>query len=338
VTYEKTCGLMVSTYIPLEGYIWWNCGIAVMGEAKRKKAAREALERGPCPCGSSRRGNQCCYNGREWHKPGAVLRLRALPPMSSVERCYMKELGSCDGKISGEHLVTQAIMLLLKADGDFTISGVPWLADGEMKVMAPKSLTANCLCQKHNSALSPLDSAALYFFTALKSCLDRTAQLGRYIVSGHDIERWLLKTAKALAASKNLAQGRERLSGAFASDVQVLDMLDGPSDWPDGTGLYCVMAPGDVTENHNRFQLQPYTNGNCEICGLGVNIMGLGFVLMLEPLDLGLNPHLKHAIYRPGQICVSYPSSDNWIVVSWDDGRQHDKTMSLKFLREVPIR
>jgi hypothetical protein len=131
--------------------------------------------------------------------------LRALPPMSAVERCYMKELGSCDGKISREHLVSESILLLLKADGDFSVFGLLWLADGEMKIMSPKSLTANCLCQKHNSALSPLDSAALYFFTALKSCLDRTAQFGRYIVSGHDIERWLLKTAKALAASKNLA-------------------------------------------------------------------------------------------------------------------------------------
>jgi hypothetical protein len=306
-----------------------------MGEARRRSAA---LENGPCPCGSSRPGNQCCYNGREWYKPAAVLGLRALPRISAVDRCYMKELGSCDGKISGEHLVSQSVMLLLKADGDFSISGLPWLADGEMRIMSPKTLTANCLCQKHNNSLSPLDSAALYFFTALKSGLDRSTQSGRYIVSGHDVERWLLKTAKALAASKNLARGRERLSGAFASDVQVLDMLDGPTDWPDGAGLYCVMSPGALTENHNRFQLQPYTNQAGEISGLGVNIMGVRFILMLEPLDLDLNPNLKDAKYRPGQICVSYPSSTSWIIISWDDGRQHKDTLSLKFLREVGVK
>ncbi|SED40316.1 hypothetical protein SAMN05444161_3130 [Rhizobiales bacterium GAS191] len=277
----------------------------------------------------------CCYNGRHWHKPPAVLGLRALPPISAVDRCYMKELGSCDGGLSGEHLFSQSIMLLLKADGDFSISGLPWLAEGETKIMSPKTLTANCLCQKHNSALSPLDAAALYFFTALKSCLDREAQSARYIVSGHDIERWLLKTAKALAASKNLARGRERLSGAFASDVQVLDMLDDPTRWPDGAGLYCVMSAGDLTENHNRFQLQPYTNQHDEISGVGVNIMGLGFILMLGPLDLALNPQLNNAKYRPGQISVSYPSSTNWIAISWDDGRRHNDTLSLQFLREV---
>jgi hypothetical protein len=61
-------------------------------------------------------------------------------------------------------------------------------------------------------------------------------------------------------------------------------MLDGPLSWPDGAGLYCVMIPGALMENHNRFQLQPYTNQDGEISGLGVNIMGLSFVLMLEPL------------------------------------------------------
>jgi hypothetical protein len=115
------------------------------------------------------------------------------------------------------------------------------------------------------------DEVALYFFTTLKSCLEREARSARYIVSGHDIERWLLKTIKALAASKNPSRNRERLSGAFSGDVEALDMLDDPTRWPDGAGLYCVMNAGDVTENHNRFQLQAYTNQHGEISGLGVN-------------------------------------------------------------------
>jgi hypothetical protein len=189
-----------------------------MGEAKRRMAA---IENRPCPYGSSKPANTCYYNGRVWHKPPVVLGLRTLPSKSSVDKCYMKELGSCDGSISGEHLFSHSIMLLLKADGDFSISGVHWLPEGETKILPPKTLTANCLCQKHNSALSPLDDTALYFFTAVKSCLDREAQSARYIVSGHDIERWLLKTVKAPAASKNLARGRERLSGAFPSEDNV---------------------------------------------------------------------------------------------------------------------
>jgi hypothetical protein len=72
-----------------------------------------------------------------------------------------------------------------------------------------------------------------------------------------------------------------------------LDMLDDPKHWPEGSGLYCVMNAGDVTANHNRFQLVPYTNSREEISGLGVNFMGLDFILLLEPSDFSLIPQLK---------------------------------------------
>jgi hypothetical protein len=57
------------------------------------------------------------------------------------------------------------------------------------------------------------------------------------------------------------------------------------------------MNTGDLTENLNRFQIQPYTNENDEICGLAVNIMGLVFVLMLDPPNLVRNPQFKSAKY-----------------------------------------
>jgi hypothetical protein len=94
------------------------------------------------------------------------------------------------------------------------------------------------------------------------------------------------------------------------------------------------MSAGNVRKNHNRFQLQPYANAQGKISGLGVNIMGLGFILMLEPLDLGLNPHLLHAKYRPGEISISYPSSLNVIAISWNDGKRH-ASLSMQFMYEV---
>jgi hypothetical protein len=86
-----------------------------------------------------------------------------------------------------------------------------------------------------------LDNAAQYFFASLKSYLELGAGSRHVIVSGHDIERWLLKTAEAAAVSKHFARGRERLSGAFSRDEAILDMLDSPRQWPDGAGLYCIM-------------------------------------------------------------------------------------------------
>lgn len=300
-----------------------------MGEAKRKK---EAVLNGPCPCGSTRAARLCCFNGRDWHKSPAVLGLKSLPPASRIEKCYMKELGSCVGPISGEHIVSEAVCRVLMRDGDFSISGLPWLEAGEERIIAPPK--ANCLCVKHNSMLHQLDDAALYFFASLKSYLERDEGSRHAIVSGHDFERWLLKTAKAAAVSKNLARGRERLSGAFSRDEAILDMLDNPAQWPEGAGLYCVMNAGDRTINHPRFQLQPLTNGEDDIEALAFNILGLRFVLLLEPLDLTKYPFLREAKYRPGRIAISYPSATNWITMSWDDGKTHEH-LTIQYVQPV---
>jgi hypothetical protein len=236
----------------------------------------------------------------------------------------MKELGSCVGPISGEHIISEAVIRVLMADGDFSISGLPWLEAGEERILAPQNLKTNCLCVKHNSALHPLDDAAQYFFASLKSYLELDTGSRHAIVSGHDIEGWLLKTAKAAAVSKNLARGRERLSGAFSRDDAILDMLDSPRQWPDGAGLYCIMNTGDLTENHPRFQLQPLTNDQDDIEALALNILGLRFVLLLETPDIGKYPFLREAKYRPGRIIISYPSATNWVTMSWDDGKAHE--------------
>jgi hypothetical protein len=247
----------------------------------------------------------------------------------------MKELGSCVGPISSEHIISDSVCRVLMADGDFSISGLPWLEAGEEKIIAPP--TAKCLCVKHNSALHPLDDAAHYLFASLKSYFEMETGLRHALVSGHDIERWLLKTAKAAAVSKNFAKGRERLSGAFSQDKTILDMLDSPDQWPDGAGLYCIMNTGDTTVNHPRFQLQPLMNEQDDIEALALNILGLRFVLLLEPLDLTKYPFLREAKYRPGRIVISYPTATNWVTMSWDDGKAHEH-LTVQFVQPVQPR
>ncbi len=300
-----------------------------MGEAKRKRAA---VINGPCPCGSNKIAKLCCFNGHDWHKPPAVLGLRTLPSTGKVEKCYMKELGSCVPPISGEHIVSESVCRVLMGDGDFSISGVPWLEAGEVKIIPP--IEAKCLCTKHNSSLSPLDSAAYYLFSSLKSYLEEDNGLRHALVSGHDLERWLLKTAKAAAVSRNLARGRQRLSGIFSRDAMLLDMLDDPRHWPDGAGLYCIMKPGDMTANAPRFQFQPMTNEQDDIEALAVNIFGFQFVLLVEQLDLNRHPFLQGARYRPSRILVSYPDSTNWLTLSWDDGKVHEP-LTVRWVRSA---
>ena len=169
----------------------------------------------------------------------------------------------------------------------------------DAKIMSPSQIGEElCLNSQDIESLCALDLGAL----ENKSYLELGAGSRHTIVSGHDIERWLLKTAKAAAVSKNFARGRERLSGAFSRDEAILDMLNSPRQWPDGAGLYCVMNTGDLTVNHRRFQFQPLTNDQEEIEALALNILGLRFVLLLDPPDVGKYPFLREAKYRPGRI------------------------------------
>jgi hypothetical protein len=302
----------------LEQFSLW---FTAMGEAKRKK---DATLNGPCPCGSAESARLCCFTGEgwKWHKKPAILGLKTLPPAGRVEKCYMKELGSCVAPISSEHIISKSVCQVLMGDGEFSISGVPWLEAGETKIIAPPQ--AKCLCSKHNSSLSPLDSAAYYFFKSFRSYLEHDNGMQHALLSGHDLERWLLKTAKAAAVSRNLSHGGKPLSGTFARDEAILDMLDDPQHWPEGAGLYCTMNTGDLTENSVRFQFQPFTNEEDDIEALAFNILGFRFMLMLDALDPAKYPFLSGAKFRPGRIQISYPNSTKWVTLCWDDNKVHE--------------
>ncbi len=115
-------------------------------------------------------------------------------------------------------------------------------------------------------------------------------------------------------------------------------MLDDPRGWPEGAGLYCTMNTGDRTTNHLRFQLQPLTNAQDDIEALALNILGLGFVLLLEPPDEEKYPFVRGAKFRPGRIAVAYPgTATNWLTMSWQDGRVHEP-LTMQFLQHVPQR
>jgi hypothetical protein len=303
-----------------------------MGDARRRLLA---LRQRLCRCGSGRVAGTCCLRGNHWFKPPAVVTLRTPATGKSLDRCYMGELRACDGGISGEHLVSESVIRLLAGDGQFTIGGTPWLSQGETRAVGPKSLTANCLCERHNGALSPLDDAARYLFTAMKSSLEKAPDASNYIASGHDLERWLLKTLKALAVSQNLARGRQRLAGTFASDVRILEMLERIGAWPQGAGLYCVMRAGELVVNHSRFQIAPVTNVSEDICALWTNILGLSFVLVLEPSVLTNLPQLASAVFRPRSFNIRHPSGSHELLLSWADGNPHRGDMTLDFLRDV---
>ncbi len=300
-----------------------------MGEAKSR---RLALEEGPCLCLSGRRAVDCCLTSKPveyWHKSSAQLSLRAEYAGNSQTDCYMAELKSCDGAMSKEHLVSESVLKVLADGGDIKVGGLPWLEEGKLKAIGVKSFTAKCLCQRHNSSLSPLDDAARNFFSYLKQCFESIDETIVFICSGHDIERWLLKCLKALSVSGNLIAEGDVLEGKFSRDIDVLEMLDDTQAWPDGAGLYCVMTPGAISADYREIQMVPTGSNPGEISGLWTSFFGVSYALMFEGFDASLDPEMQHAIYRPGAIIVEHPHATRRIILSWEDGKTHLQAISL---------
>ena len=49
-----------------------------------------------------------------------------------------------------EHLISESVIRVLMADGEFSVSGLPWLDQGVEKLLPVEAFRTNCLCAKHN--------------------------------------------------------------------------------------------------------------------------------------------------------------------------------------------
>jgi hypothetical protein len=275
--------------------------------------------RRPCICGSSKEASACCHVGGRWHKPSATLRLSEPETGYGADACYMRQFGACDGKVTGEHLVSETILRLIARDEIFRVGGLPWIEPDEFRSVGFKSLKAKCLCKYHNSALSPLDTAARYFFDWFRSALECAAGAKKAMMSGHDLERWLLKTLKAMAVSGNLHFGKDDLIETFHPDVDVLRLLEDVSAWPEDGGLFCVNDPAEEAANFNRFSMAPLTTPDNEIYGLYAELFGQSFVLMLVAYDdLKFPQNMGPPIRRPCQFEVFHGEEKHTMLVSWD--------------------
>lgn len=107
--------------------------------------------------------------------------------------CWAAPLGGCDGPLTGEHLVTDAVL-----GRSVSVRGMPW-CQGGFKTVGAASLTANILCDRHNSMLSEVDQVAADAKAALFWMLSpQTKQAWRYeerLLNGHKLARWAAKTA-----------------------------------------------------------------------------------------------------------------------------------------------
>lgn len=302
-----------------------------MGQAPSR---RIQLAGAPCICRSGKAGGVCCFDGRRFWRAPAVVRLRRGENTLSLEGCYLNKTNSCCGKISNEHLISEAVLKVIQAK-QLTAVGLPWQPESPMNI-GLNTLVANCLCRFHNSALSPLDTAAGQFFEALQ--LADTSQSSRgfqILVSGHDIERWLLKTLFNFAYSKSLLNSGKPLLPLFHSTIDPVFLLENPASWPAGTGIYFLQNVGDRVTRNDEFALAPISMRDTnELIGMKISVQGLVFDLLLVPREITQSTNAP-GVYRPGSLSFIYEDYQNQVLLSWADDAPHAE-VRLQFESTIP--
>jgi hypothetical protein len=151
--------------------------------------------------------------------------------------------------MSGEHLISKNQFGDSKA---ITVRGFPSCGGGT-KEIGINSATANVLCRAHNSALSPVDTAAAKLLDAFSLIAERNAESRRTArvfhpdvreVPGDEFERWMLKTTINLA----LAQPPVPSAGIFDGGMpsrRYVEIAFGLIPFGASEGLYYVAAVGD---------------------------------------------------------------------------------------------
>jgi hypothetical protein len=222
------------------------------------------------------------------------------PPTPSTgyshPRCYAGDLSDCSYTITREHYFSRNILSTM---GSGRVSGFAWQS-GETKELDFASLTSKILCDRHNSALSPLDAEAGELFMALGEIDAALADAAPaapskdYSLNGADLERWLLKVLVGICHAKGIAYTKVRC------EQSLIRVLVGLSPWPPWWGLHLApLQPPSGTHYFKGLGVEALSVGD-EVWGMRLSMAGLVFQLCLG------EPDRDQVAYHPSGIRFSF--------------------------------
>jgi len=214
--------------------------------------------------------------------------------------CWANSLGDCSGKMSGEHLVSDALF----DDDTVTVQGLPWCKD-QPKIIGLSSLVKNVLCTEHNSRLSEADETAKKFRDALRAMAssqnDHSAgELTPSAVNevdGFSIERWCAKTIVTFAAGTSARIGDGRNRGKPSRSL--VEIVFGQKHFESRAGLYWMGEVGDNITVNDGVEVMVFTDSEDRVQGARFTLFGFR---MLLKLTRG----------RPGPLSIKFPDGEVW--------------------------
>jgi len=214
--------------------------------------------------------------------------------------CWAAVLADCSKKMSREHTVSRSLFI----SDEIMVQGFPWCSK-ELKKIGIGSLVAKILCEKHNNALSELDTAALEAFNVFRESIRLNNVRGglkrppiwnikRLAIDGPRLERWFLKTLINLSFGGEWTIGRGSHPGGTVSQ-ELVEIAFGRRPFENGAGLYLSGRTGETFESFDRVSMTPLTDEQF-LCSGRFNFRGFTFFLNLVPEKFHMDgdAHLLH--------------------------------------------
>ncbi|HEY6458581.1 MAG TPA: hypothetical protein VIY73_00480 [Polyangiaceae bacterium] len=211
------------------------------------------------------------------------------------------------------------------------MDGFPWQREERQRV-GVAALTANILCGRHNTVLSPIDNQGARLFRTVRrieeSLQGGDGAQGVYLFPGVDIERWMLKALMGLC-SAGAARTPDGIPLPWVPPERWLRILYGESSFPYTWGLYVegrvgaaqMFSPGHV-------RISPLTTDG-EIGGTVVEFVGVRFILVMRDARRKGGAIDDHAIYHPGELLFVDESTGTRHSLCFAWPSRHDATQVL---------
>jgi hypothetical protein len=272
----------------------------------------------PCPCGSGASAHECCYSATEaWRKIPRSLSPPGPVTGKSNPKCYLRSTQNCSDKITREHYISRNVLASMEKNGTSKISGTPWQAPQEFRIVSTESLTSKILCKRHNESLSALDSEAGRLIRTIgnydRGFNDVIPRREMSLFCGEDLERWMLKTVCSMVGGKQVGRG------GVARDTEIsekwVSILLEDEDWPPGGGFYAAL-PSGATYHSSSFSFMPLTHSATgQVVAAQLILNGVSFYLMLGRPD---DP-TAFGVYRPRTLIFEQHAVEKFIEISWLD-------------------
>jgi len=291
---------------------------------------------GLCPCTSGINYSECCAGIDGFPAPK---KYNLTPPNEITgivnNNCFLSLDQNCSERISREHYISEAV---LKQFDGLWIEGAPWLKKGEQKNYTTKALASKILCERHNSALSSLDEIAKMSFSnlreanayATKKTLSKKTKY--FIVDGHGLELWALKTMLGLYNAKIFQSENRRISSDYDFNYKKIykSFLAGRFEPP--LGLHIGTEVGKFVKN--RIGFHPLLNEEYKIIsGMIINIFGTYFYFIFDTLGLAQNRLISNSNYRPWVIDIMGGKHKSRIILPWNKGATSPRRMAVQLAK-----